>query len=139
MFLGSLGQSESLRWMVMLTPSLLQDYFQQYLESKHSPLLLARDHSSDTGWRRWTSEDDEALCDWLAEKVRAGVIGTSQITCYNLKEVAALLGVSVPKVQTWLRRQDHPLPHIRDGRIIMVPDFLLKDWLKSEAAKPKPR
>ena len=67
------------------------------------PLLLARDPDAPTGWRLWTSEDTEALCAWLSARVDEHVGDPSRTVCYNAKEAAVVLGVSVPTLQVWLK------------------------------------
>ena len=50
---------------------------------------------------------------------------SNQLAYYNLKEAAKLV--------TWLNRPDNPIPHIRDGRRILIPGFQLMVWLKEES------
>ena len=118
--------------MMGVTPEDLEKFLATACGTDERPLLLARDASSEIGWRSWTAEDTQALCDWLSEKLNHG---GPRFACYNLKEAAEQLGVSVPKCQQWLRRRDHPIPHVRDGRLILIPDFLLLEWLREESAR----
>ena len=119
----------------MITPAEVNKYFEARLGSDAVPLLLARDDGSPMGWRPWTAEDTEALSAWIAEKTGAGGSGPDQLGCFNAKEAAALLGVSTHTLQGWLRRRQDPLPHLRDGRRIIIPRYLLRNWLTAEAER----
>ena len=121
---------------MFLEPVDLNLFLEELCGTNSTPLLLARDPESPTGWRLWTSEDTEALCTWVSAKLaETHVPHPGPITCYNAKEAARVLGVSVPKFQTWLRRRDSPIPHVRDGRKIVIPAFLLQEWLREEAKR----
>ena len=99
------------------------------------PLLLAQDTDAPTGWRQWSDEDSEALCAWVSARVEGGAANVSGAACYNAKEASRVLGVSQPKLQIWLRRRDRPIPHIRDGRKILIPLVLLEEWVRAEAMR----
>lgn len=58
---------------------------------------------------------------------------------YNLSEAAEAVGVSQHKIQEWLRRTVDPLPHIKDGRRIIIPVDLLIGWLRDEAGRQMSR
>ena len=55
--------------------------------------------------------------------------------CRNLGETAQALGVSPQTVTNWMRRGENPLPHVRDGRRILIPDAILDRWIEDEAAR----
>ena len=38
--------------------------------------------------------------------------GAPDRLCYNIEQAAKVVGVSVHKLNSWLRRIEHPLPHI---------------------------
>ncbi len=94
-----------------------------------SPLLLVKDPTSETGWRLWTSEDTHALCRLITAKVGEDSTVSDKLVCYSQQEAAKLLGVSVPKFKEWLRDPDHPIPHMRKGRVIRIADFKLRIWI----------
>ena len=117
---------------MQLTP----DALDQFLRGRcggdpDGPALLAKDATSEIGWRAWTAEDSRALCDWLTD------YPSVDLTCFNLKEAAALVGVSIPKFQQWIRRAKDPIPHIRDGRTIVIPAFQLREWLREECSRSR--
>ena len=97
--------------------------------------LLVRDPNCDIGWRPWTSDDTQTLCDWSSAS--QSVDTSHELKCYRVKDAAKLLGVSVPKIQQWLRRRDDPIPHVRDERVILIPAFLLRKWLTDESDRTK--
>ena len=113
-------------------------FLEQAFGTSATPLLLARDPESPTGWRQWTGEDAETLCAWLSSKVEEQATNDHHdhhIACYSAKQTSKRLGVSMSKLQSLLRRRDHPIPHIRDGRRIIIPLFLLQEWLREEAVR----
>ena len=120
--------------MIVESEDLLR-FLEQQLGTSATPLLLARDPESPTGWRQWTGEDAETLCAWLSAKVEEQATNDHHIACYSAKQTAKLVGISMPKLQSLLRRRDHPIPHIRDGRRIIIPLFLLQEWLREEAVR----
>ena len=120
-----------------MTPEDLDEFFEALCGAEEKPLLLARDETSEIGWRPWTGADSQALCEWLSDKVDQDLGHGREIACYKLKEAARLVGVSVPKFQTWLRRSDHPVPHVRDGRLILIPASLLAEWLREESERSR--
>ena len=116
-----------------------QDDFRGFLEglcgSSDPPFFLVKDEGSEIGWRPCTEDDTRAIFEWFTERVGEGSTNFDPLTCYNLKEVAAKLGVSIPKCQELLKRRDHPIPFIRDGRTIRVPALLLLEWMREETAR----
>ena len=116
-----------------MNPEDLYQFMAEICGTDEYPLLLAKDPGSPIGWRPWTDDDARALCDWLSAKTDP----VRDLVCYRVKDTAKLLGVSVPKLQSWLRRRDHPVPHIRDDRIILIPNFLLMEWLREESDRSR--
>ena len=94
-------------------------------------LILVED--SDLGWRLLTSAAAEGLRQLLEDAGNIQPASPSRL-CYNLEETAELVGVSVQKVSTWVHRTERPLPHIQDGRRIIIPVALLTEWLREEAS-----
>ena len=101
---------------------------QQYLY-----IPLSGDPASHTGLREWSTSDTDALCHWIDGHSSSPQTPTR--ICHNLEQTAAILGVGTHTVQAWLRRDQNPLPHIRDGRRLLVPHFLLIRWVKEEAGR----
>ena len=120
-----------------VTPEDLNEFLVKLCSADEDPLLLARDKTSGIGWRPWTGEDSQALCDWLSAMVDEDRMRGRDLACYKLKEAARIIGVSVPKFQSWLRRRDHPVPHVRDGPVILIPVFLLAEWLREESERSR--
>ena len=118
--------------MMMPTPADLARFLEE-LDGTGHPLILVRDPTTDSGWRLVTMEDLQVLWERLTAKADENAARSNQLACYNLKEAARLVGVSTSKMQTWLNRRDNPIPHIRDGRTIRIPDFQLMVWLKEES------
>ena len=112
----------------MITPEVLE----QFIKDRYGN-LLTKDPESELGWKSWTADDTQALCEWLADNGNGN--DPNGVTCYNQKEAAERVNVSVPKLQEWLRRRNNPLPHVRDGRMIRIPEFLLAEWLREEARR----
>ena len=103
--------------------------------SKAWPPLLVRDPDSPVGWREWTAEDSEALLECASGEMDGGSRGGDGCRCFNQQQLAEVLGMSVPTVMGLIRREDHPIPHIRQGRRILVPGLLLEEWLREEASR----
>ena len=97
-------------------------------------LILVEDSEVETGWRIVTEADLAEIARSL-ESNAAECAGLPARLCYNVEEAARSVGVSVHKFNTWIRRAEHPVPHIRDGRRILIPIHLLVQWLAEEAAK----
>ncbi len=51
------------------------------------------------------------------------------------KEAAEFCSVSLPTLDSYLRRRDNPLPSIRAGRKWIIPVEGLRQWLLDEAAR----
>ena len=97
-------------------------------------LILVEDSEVETGWRIVT----EANLAEIARSLESNAVecaGLPARLCYNVEEAARSVGVSVHKFNTWIRRAEHPVPHIRDGRRILIPIHLLVQWIAEEAAK----
>ena len=108
---------------------------EQYLGQRYggASALIVRDPDSSTGFREWNDEDTRSLCRWIDSP--NGTSKPPASICHNLEQTAAVMGVGTHTVQGWLRREQDPLPHIRDGRRILVPHFLLIRWVKEEAER----
>ena len=102
------------------------------LGSGDGHLPLFRDDGAETGLRPWTADDSVALCRLLLALSEERNDIRHDLTCFNQREVAELLGVSVHKIQALYRRVDQPIPHIQDGRRMISPAFLLKEWMRSQ-------
>ena len=118
----------------MITPEDIEAQLKM-LSGGGDQLPLIRDSSSDTGFRVWAREDSNALCEWLLAKTEEMANRAQELTCYNQKEVAGMLGFSVAKICEWMRREENPLPHIKDGRLTRVPHFMLLEWLREESLR----
>ena len=114
----------------MIDPSRLELYLEERYGSPAA--LIIRDPETPAGFREWTPEDSAGICQWVDGNGNPG--GYEQF-CHNLRETAQLIGVSVQTVQNWMRREHDQLPHIRDGRRIIVPHFLLVRWMEDEAQR----
>ena len=112
----------------MISPEVLE----QFIKDRYGS-LLTKDPESELGWKSWSAENTQALCEWLS--LNSNGHDPNGVTCYNQTEAAHRVGVSVPKFQEWLRRRDNPIPHVRDGRMIRIPEFLLMEWLREEAGR----
>ena len=97
-------------------------------------LILVEDSEAEAGW--WiVTEADLAESARSLESITAESAGLPARLCYNVEEAAKSVGVSVRKFNTWIRRAEQPVPHIRDGRRILIPIHLLVQWLAEEAAR----
>ena len=69
-----------------------------------------------------------------APQVPATAAVPTQLT-YTRREAAQALGVSLPTLDAFMRKQDHPLPFIKHGyKKVMIPVDDLKRWVSEEAA-----
>ena len=101
-------------------------------------VILVEDAEIDSGWRVVPEAD---LVDiWRAVESNTRLDdGMPGRLCLNISEAAEAVGVSQHKIQEWLRRAVDPLPHIKDGRRIIVPVDLLTEWLRDEAGRQTSR
>lgn len=53
----------------------------------------------------------------------------------NRKEACSYIGISMPILDTLLRRENNPIPHFRIGRRIFIPVDGLNEWLAEEARR----
>ena len=108
---------------------------EQYLDQRYggASALIVRDPDSSAGFREWNNEDTRSLCRWIDGP--NGVPRPPAVICHNLEQTAAVMGVGTHTVQGWLRRKHDPLPHMRDGRRILVPHFMLIRWVKEEVER----
>ena len=128
---SSRSNTLDLWWDVTIDIEDLNGFLQNLSGSDSGFPLFVRDSESDFGWRPWTDDDSCALRDWVSTKFEE----QGRYECFNQKQLSERLGVSVPKVTEWLRRADCPLPHIKNGRVILVPAFMLEEWMREEAAR----
>ena len=105
-----------------------------YLFNRYGGLggLIVRDPGSPTGLREWSDQDTQDLTLWW-ERNNLG----HQTTCLNLVRTAETLGLSIHSTQRLMRRERDPLPHMRDGRRIIVPTFLLTQWIADEVQRQR--
>ena len=109
---------------------------EKYLGQRYGDTgILVNDPLHPQWMRQWDHDDTRALCDWFKQQgedeEKAG--RDPDRIGYNIEQTAALMGVGTHTVQGWIRREDRPLPHLRDGRRIIIPHFLLLEWLREEA------
>ena len=95
-------------------------------------LILVEDCDAATGWRILSEDDFDEISRSFETDTPANHATQGRL-CYNLEEAAQAVGVSVNKFNSWIRRAQAPVPHIRDGRRILVPRHLLLEWLTKEA------
>lgn len=114
------------------TPADLEQYLEERYRARGA--LFVRDPEADAGFRTWTAGDTEALCRWINESRRPETARPFRV-CHNLEQTAEVLGVGIQTAQAWLRREHNPLPHIRDGRRIIVPHFMLIRWMVEETKR----
>ena len=117
------------------TPEDIVEFLEQLCGTDAQTLLQVRDLASDTGWRQWTSEDTQALCEWVTAKVSEDTPRFDHLAFLNINEAAKFLNVSGAQVQIWLRRREKPIPHIKEGRTYRIPVLLLERWI--EEATPR--
>ncbi len=118
-----------------MTPDDLREFLIALCGADEHTLLLVRDMTSEMGWRPWTIEDGRVFCDWVSARVDEDRRRGRNLACYKIKDVAAHIGVSVPKLQSWLRRRENPIPHVKDGRLTLIPEFLMMEWLREESER----
>ena len=114
------------------TPDELNGFLQTLSGSDIQPALLVRDPECGMGLRPWTDEDSGALLEWVSAEAQDA---SAELHCLNQNEVAALLNVSVQTAMQWIRRGCDPIPHVKHGRTIRVPLFMLREWLRDESAR----
>ena len=103
---------------------------EKYLSQRYGATgIIVRDQAQGPGLREWSEKDTQALCQWLDDQSKAQ--NPTRIS-HNLVETADLMGVGVHTLQGWLRRTENPLPHIRDGRRIIIPHYALIQWMDEE-------
>ena len=102
----------------------------KYLSQRYGATgIIVRDQAQGAGLREWSEKDTQALCQWLDDQSKAE--NPTRIS-HNLVETAELMGVGVHTLQGWLRRTENPIPHIRDGRRIIIPHHALIQWMEEE-------
>ena len=116
-------------------PEDIVEFLEQLCGTDAQTLLQVRDLASDTGWRQWTSEDTQALCEWFTAKAGEDTTRFDHLAFLNMEEAAKFMRVSGAQVQIWLRRADNPLPNIKEGRNYRIPVLLLGPWIEDETAR----
>lgn len=51
------------------------------------------------------------------------------------KETAQMCNVSLPTLDSFMHRNDNPLPYIKAGRKYVIPRSLFLEWLEAEAQR----
>lgn len=51
------------------------------------------------------------------------------------QETAERMGISLPNLDAFLHRKEHPLPSIQSGRKIIIPRIALDAWLLEESKR----
>ena len=95
-------------------------------------LILVEDSAAPTGWRILSEEDLVEIGLGFETSISASGSVPRRL-CYNVEEAAKAVGVSVHKFGSWLKRPERPVPHMKDGRRILIPIVPLEDWLRDEA------
>lgn len=54
---------------------------------------------------------------------------------YGKDAASAAFGVSVPVIDSWIKRQDDPLPSFREGTRILIPVKEAQEWVSRQAKK----
>lgn len=54
---------------------------------------------------------------------------------YTRSEAARELNVSLPMLDSWLKRAENPLPSIKTARRVIIPSDGLSRWIEEEAAR----
>ena len=114
----------------MIDPELLERHLAERFGGETPPIL--RDPAHPGGLREWNREDTLELCRWLESQEPPA--GNDRI-CLNLQETADALGVAAQTVQRWMRRPERPIPHLKEGRRLLVPRALLVKWVEAEAGR----
>ena len=120
-------------------PGDLGEYIRQTFGGGSSLMIRDRDPESETGWRPWNDEDSGRLGAWIEEKCKTGRIQANRPErtpiCHNLESASQVAGVGLHTIQAWIRRDQDPLPHFKEGRRILIPHFMLIRWLKEESER----
>ena len=116
----------------MTEPEAITTYLQQRYGADG---VMVRDPENNSWMRPWGREDSDELSRLLEQQEEQSRAETQANTCRNLEQTATLLGIGTQTLQGWLRRKDNPLPHIRDGRRIIIADFILTEWIRAESER----
>ena len=105
-------------------------------------LLKDEDPSSPTGLRPWKATDTANLAKWLGKHAKSQpVAGTNKAPgqasgepfCLNVRQAAEKAGVGIKTIRSWTTKSTNPLPHMRDGRRVIIPIATFTDWLQQES------
>ncbi len=108
-------------------------HIEEYLARRYGKEggIIVRDPEHPGRLREWDRRDTESLCQWL--EGRESPAAQHRI-CLSQKQAAEALGVAVQTVQDWLRRDRNPLPHVREGRRVIIPRAALLAWMEEESS-----
>ena len=118
----------------MTLPELISVYFETQLGPNDQALIMNSETPKQL--RDWSQEDSNNLAAWLqtqAPSPEPRDTPPQERLCHNVAQAAATVGVGPHTIQAWISRDNNPLPHIRDHRRIIIPHFLLVEWLREEA------
>ncbi len=54
---------------------------------------------------------------------------------YGREAAAVAFGVNPMMIDTWLNREEDPLPHFREGRRILIPVKSAVEWIERQVEK----
>lgn len=115
----------------MTLPELITMYFETQLGPNDQALIMNSETPKQL--RDWSEEDSNNLAAWLqtqAAPPEPKGAPPHERLCHNVAQAAAIVGVGPHTIQAWISRDNNPLPHIRHHRRIIIPHFLLIEWLR---------
>lgn len=118
----------------MSDEDLTTQIWNEFVDGSRTIIALTNDATGESDWRLLTDAEMSALRSMLERRDAENVPPASRLG-YNLEEAAKAAGVSVSKLSGWLRRPSHPLPHILDGRRIVIVIKQFEEWLWAEATR----
>ena len=131
---SSRSNALDLWWDVTINVEDLNGFLQNLSGSDSGFPLFVRDSQSDFGWRPWTDDHSSAFGIGFPPGSRNSPTGV--VTSASIRSSSpSSWGVSVLKVTEWLRRGEYPLPHNKNGRVILVPAFIFKEWMREEPTR----
>ena len=104
-------------------------------------LVKDNDPSSPTGIRNWKSTDTANLDKWLRKYTPPQPTGKPKEApadpiCLNVRQAAEKAGVGTKTIRSWMTRTTDPLPHMRDGRRVIIPLTTFTNWLEQQSMSP---
>ena len=122
------------------------NHFKTFLVETYgtSSALMVKDTdpSSPTGIRSWKPTDTANLAKWLRKHAKlqptdsnnkATGEASGEPFCLNVRQAAAKAGVGIKTIRSWTTKPTNPLPHMRDGRRVIIPVATFNDWLQQES------